>query len=239
MGETFAASIASFDEVIAGPFEVAASPLAFTRSPMLPSDRQILPNEGRPQVIHPFGVSLLQDVDDLKAPFRQRNHDVLPDGAQQPQQHAFLTTRSSLPAPGSSCNYSLERITAGVNFAVLAGVLGVLNMYVVAGNMLIILAVLLFAKLRRSRTNTFIVSLAFSDFMLGLLVLPFSTTNMMLEKHWIFGDIWCSGWLGIDVLLCTVCICVSSSINVLYIILSLSLFSYCTKLCLEFQMVQF
>ena len=196
MGETVAASIAALDEVIAGPFEVAASPVAFTRPQMLPSDRRIQQLEGKPMVLNPFRVSPLPDS--------LQRHDEHHDDDVNKMQVFDLTTGAFSQLLASECNFSLERITAGVNFAVLAGVLGVLNVYVVVGNMLIILAVLLFAKLRRSRTNTFIVSLAFSDFMLGLAVLPFSTTYMMLEKHWVFGDIWCSGWLGIDVLLCTV-----------------------------------
>jgi len=48
---------------------------------------------------------------------------------------------------------------------------------VVVGNSLVVTAVFTHAKLRRSTTNRFIVSLAIADLMVGLLVLPFSSAN--------------------------------------------------------------
>lgn len=48
---------------------------------------------------------------------------------------------------------------------------------VVVGNSLVVTAVFTHAKLRRSATNRFIVSLAVADLMVGLLVLPFSSAN--------------------------------------------------------------
>jgi len=48
---------------------------------------------------------------------------------------------------------------------------------VVVGNSLVVAAVFTHAKLRRSTTNRFIVSLAVADLMVGLLVLPFSSAN--------------------------------------------------------------
>lgn len=48
---------------------------------------------------------------------------------------------------------------------------------VVVGNSLVVTAVFTHAKLRRSMTNRFIVSLAIADLMVGLLVLPFSSAN--------------------------------------------------------------
>lgn len=59
--------------------------------------------------------------------------------------------------------------------AILALVL--LNMAVVAGNALVIVAVFAHSKLRRMTTNRFIVSLAVADLMVGLIVLPFSSVN--------------------------------------------------------------
>ncbi|KAL1449871.1 hypothetical protein WDU94_002343 [Cyamophila willieti] len=53
--------------------------------------------------------------------------------------------------------------------------LGFLDIMVVVGNSLVILAVYLSSKLR-SVTNLFIVSLAVADLMVGVAVLPFSAT---------------------------------------------------------------
>jgi len=52
-----------------------------------------------------------------------------------------------------------------------------LNMAVVAGNALVIMAVFAHSKLRRMTTNRFIVSLAVADLMVGIVVLPFSSVN--------------------------------------------------------------
>lgn len=52
-----------------------------------------------------------------------------------------------------------------------------LNMAVIAGNALVIMAVFAHSKLRRMTTNRFIVSLAVADLMVGIVVLPFSSVN--------------------------------------------------------------
>ncbi|XP_013165434.1 PREDICTED: probable G-protein coupled receptor No9 [Papilio xuthus] len=80
-------------------------------------------------------------------------------------------------------------------------VLALIDVLVVAGNWLVIAAVLCSSKLR-SVTNLFIVSLAVADLLVGLAVLPFSATREVF-KIWIFGDVWCSVWLAVDVWMCT------------------------------------
>ncbi|ESO90972.1 hypothetical protein LOTGIDRAFT_178787 [Lottia gigantea] len=72
---------------------------------------------------------------------------------------------------------------------------------VIAGNILVIAAVLTTRKLR-TVTNIFIVNLACADLLLGIFVLPFSAALEVLDS-WIFGTIWCHVWLATDVLLCT------------------------------------
>ncbi|KAK7864564.1 hypothetical protein R5R35_007333 [Gryllus longicercus] len=80
-------------------------------------------------------------------------------------------------------------------------VLAVINVMVIVGNCLVIAAVFMSSKLR-SVTNLFIVSLAVADLMVGVAVLPFSATWEVF-KVWIFGDVWCSIWLAVDVWMCT------------------------------------
>ncbi|XP_048506487.1 octopamine receptor Oamb-like isoform X2 [Athalia rosae] len=80
-------------------------------------------------------------------------------------------------------------------------VLAVVNVMVVLGNVLVILAVYYTSKLRNV-TNMFIVSLAVADLMVGVAVLPFSATWEVF-KVWFYGDIWCSVWLAVDVWMCT------------------------------------
>ncbi|XP_076371977.1 putative G-protein coupled receptor No9 [Tachypleus tridentatus] len=80
-------------------------------------------------------------------------------------------------------------------------VLCVINVTIVGGNLLVILSVFTSAKLR-TVTNFFIVSLAMSDLLVGLAVLPYSMTLEVLDV-WVFGSTWCHIWLAVDVWLCT------------------------------------
>lgn len=80
-------------------------------------------------------------------------------------------------------------------------ILALIDVLVIAGNCLVIAAVLCSSKLR-SVTNLFIVSLAVADLLVGVAVLPFSATREVFEV-WIFGDVWCSVWLAVDVWMCT------------------------------------
>ncbi|RLU21006.1 hypothetical protein DMN91_007622 [Ooceraea biroi] len=80
-------------------------------------------------------------------------------------------------------------------------VLAIVDVMVVLGNILVISAVFCTTKLRNV-TNMFIVSLAVADLMVGVAVLPFSATWEVF-KVWIYGDIWCSVWLAVDVWMCT------------------------------------
>merc|ERR1740128_206930 len=76
-----------------------------------------------------------------------------------------------------------------------------MNVLVLLGNCLVVLAVFLDQRLR-TVTNLFIVSLAMADLSVGLAVLPFSASLEVLDM-WIFGEIWCSIWLAVDVWMCT------------------------------------
>ena len=80
-------------------------------------------------------------------------------------------------------------------------ILAFINIVVIVGNCLVILAVFISTKLR-TVTNLFIVSLAVADLMVGIAVLPFSATWEIFEI-WIFGELWCSIWLAVDVWMCT------------------------------------
>lgn len=57
------------------------------------------------------------------------------------------------------------------------------NLVIIAGNVLVILSVFLYAKLR-TVTNFFIVSLAVADLLLGLSVVPYSLTQTV-SNFWI------------------------------------------------------
>ena len=66
--------------------------------------------------------------------------------------------------------------------------LGVVCLMVILGNIMVITAVKITHKLRGA-TNMFIVSLAWADLMLGILVLPFSAMYEVFNM-WLFGKVW-------------------------------------------------
>ncbi|XP_050817751.1 histamine H2 receptor isoform X1 [Gopherus flavomarginatus] len=80
-------------------------------------------------------------------------------------------------------------------------VLTVLIVVTICGNVVVCLAVSFNRKLR-SLTNCFIVSLAITDLLLGLLVLPFSAIYE-LTREWHFGPTLCNIYTSLDVMLCT------------------------------------
>lgn len=77
-----------------------------------------------------------------------------------------------------------------------------LNSVVIIGNAVVITAVLSTKRLRMISDNYFLISLAFSDLALGVLVLPFSTAYQTLNV-WLFGPSYCRFWLSLDIWLCT------------------------------------
>lgn len=80
-------------------------------------------------------------------------------------------------------------------------ILGLIDVLVIFGNLLVMVAVLCSTKLR-TVTNYFVVSLAVADLSVGIIVLPYSIVLEVLEV-WIFGHTWCQIWLAVDVWLCT------------------------------------
>ncbi|CAI5766870.1 histamine H2 receptor [Podarcis lilfordi] len=81
-------------------------------------------------------------------------------------------------------------------------VLAVLIIGTVFGNVMVCLAVY-FNRRLRNLTNCFIVSLAFTDLLLGLMVLPFSAIYEVSSHEWIFSVTLCNIYISLDVMLCT------------------------------------
>ncbi|XP_072924107.1 histamine H2 receptor-like isoform X2 [Hemitrygon akajei] len=81
-------------------------------------------------------------------------------------------------------------------------VFGMITLITIFGNVLVCLVVGLNRHLQ-SHTNCLIVSLAATDLLLGLLVMPFSTTLELLNSEWPFGSTFCNIYTSLDVMLST------------------------------------
>ncbi len=71
----------------------------------------------------------------------------------------------------------------------------------ILGNILVIVAVVTEKRLRKVG-NSFIVSLAVSDLLVGLVVTPVALLYHLSEK-WTFGLVFCDIWVSLDVICCT------------------------------------
>ncbi|KAM4603364.1 5-hydroxytryptamine receptor 4 [Polymixia lowei] len=71
----------------------------------------------------------------------------------------------------------------------------------VVGNFLVVLSIAYFKQLQ-SPTNSFVMSLAVADCLVGLVVMPYSMIRTM-EGCWHFGALFCQLHSSLDVMLCT------------------------------------
>uniref|UniRef100_G3Q0P8 5-hydroxytryptamine receptor 4 n=1 Tax=Gasterosteus aculeatus TaxID=69293 RepID=G3Q0P8_GASAC len=80
--------------------------------------------------------------------------------------------------------------------------LSVIIIMTVFGNLLVMVALCKDRHLRKKKTNYFIVSLAFADLLVALLVMPFAAIELTTGE-WRYGEIFCLVRTSLDVLLTT------------------------------------
>ncbi|AWP15053.1 putative 5-hydroxytryptamine receptor 4-like [Scophthalmus maximus] len=85
---------------------------------------------------------------------------------------------------------------------VLTVFLSVIIVMTVFGNLLVIVALCKDRHLRKKKTNYFIVSLAFTDLLVALVVMPFAAIELTTGQ-WRYGEIFCLVRTSLDVLLTT------------------------------------
>ncbi|XP_070174344.1 octopamine receptor 2-like [Littorina saxatilis] len=93
------------------------------------------------------------------------------------------------------------KFTSFLLFVAVTLVLGVITLWTILGNILVLWALYRYRYLR-TMSNCLIGNLAVSDLLLAITVLPISTANDLLG-YWVFGRTMCTVWLSIDVLYCT------------------------------------
>lgn len=80
-------------------------------------------------------------------------------------------------------------------------ILSIITVGTILGNILVCTAVAIVRKLR-TPSNLLIVSLAVSDLLVALLVMPFAATYEVMGR-WVLGHTFCDTWTSLDVMLCT------------------------------------
>ncbi|XP_068456420.1 beta-2 adrenergic receptor-like [Clinocottus analis] len=115
-----------------------------------------------------------------------------------------MAHESAVSAPtnqSQNSNTSLVSEYSDAELVLLGVAMGILVLAIVFGNVLVITAILRFQRLQ-TVTNFFIASLAVADLIMGLVVVPFGSSYILLGT-WQFGNFMCEFWTTTDVLFVT------------------------------------
>ncbi|XP_062271152.1 5-hydroxytryptamine receptor 7 [Scomber scombrus] len=89
-----------------------------------------------------------------------------------------------------------------VEKVLIGGVLTMLTLITICGNLLVVISVCFVKKLRQP-SNYLIVSLAMADLSVALAVMPFVSITDLIGGQWIFGQFFCNVFIAMDVMCCT------------------------------------
>ncbi|TNM90050.1 hypothetical protein fugu_004284 [Takifugu bimaculatus] len=115
--------------------------------------------------------------------------------------YTVLVTISPTSMWNESCGEQLldfgrpQKIFIGVMLAIITAV-------TVMGNTLVVIAVSVVKKLRQP-SNYLLVSLAVADLSVAIVVMPFVIVTDLTGGKWLFGEVFCNIFIGMDVMCCT------------------------------------
>ncbi|KAM6956172.1 5-hydroxytryptamine receptor 7-like [Aplochiton taeniatus] len=89
-----------------------------------------------------------------------------------------------------------------VEKVLIGGVLTMLTLSTICGNLLVVISVCFVKKLRQP-SNYLIVSLALADLSIAIAVMPFVSITDLIGGQWIFGQFFCNVFIAMDVMCCT------------------------------------
>ncbi|KAM4591102.1 5-hydroxytryptamine receptor 7-like [Odontesthes bonariensis] len=89
-----------------------------------------------------------------------------------------------------------------VEKVLIGGILTLLTLSTICGNLLVVISVCFVKKLRQP-SNYLIVSLAMADLSVALAVMPFVSITDLIGGQWIFGQFFCNVFIAMDVMCCT------------------------------------
>ncbi|CAB1420769.1 unnamed protein product [Pleuronectes platessa] len=113
----------------------------------------------------------------------------------------FLNSTEGVFATSSEGNYSLDTNKLPSSKTLLTLTLSVLAILTTFFNCLVITAIAVTRKLHHP-ANYLICSLAVTDLLVAVLVMPFSIVYIQKES-WVMGQVFCTIWLSVDITCCT------------------------------------
>ena len=120
---------------------------------------------------------------------------------------SFPNFRTTNDTPSCSDSGESSDPNYGLFFAILF-----LALATVVGNVMVIVSISIFRKLKRV-SNMFIISLATADLIMGGVVMPMGS-HYLLGSKWLLGPLICDLWTSIDVLSVTASICTLCAISI-------------------------
>nr|XP_055062889.1 5-hydroxytryptamine receptor 7 [Misgurnus anguillicaudatus] len=112
------------------------------------------------------------------------------------------TITTEVPKSNESCGEQ-QTLDLDLTKSIIIGImLSTITAITVMGNTLVVIAVCVVKKLRQP-SNYLLVSLAVADLSVAVVVMPFVIVTDLTGGVWLFGEVFCNIFIGMDVMCCT------------------------------------